>query len=103
MGNPRRSSTASTSTSASNNQAQQAGSLTTSQGLQYIPLTEAQRLQQRIQQLAARIQQLEDALARSHSMNTTQTHPLLVQELLQMKNVFNSLVIQSGGQPPSSS
>jgi len=39
--------------------------------------------------MSARIRQLEDALAVSHSMTSTGTHPLLQRDLLQMKSVID--------------
>ncbi|RDB15770.1 putative transcriptional regulatory protein C1F7.11c [Hypsizygus marmoreus] len=60
------------------------GSLTTGKGNRFV-LANTEALHEKINQLSNRVRQLEDALAQSHSMNSSYTHPLLTEELLQIK------------------
>ncbi|KIK61560.1 hypothetical protein GYMLUDRAFT_96415 [Collybiopsis luxurians FD-317 M1] len=60
------------------------GSLTTGKGNRFV-LANTEDLHDKISQLATRVRQLEDALAHSHSMSTSHPHPLLSEELLQIK------------------
>jgi len=48
-------------------------------------LANTQELHEKISLLANRIRELEDGLAQSHSINSSDTHPLLIEELLQIK------------------
>ncbi|VDC04953.1 unnamed protein product [Peniophora sp. CBMAI 1063] len=60
------------------------GSLTTGQGNRFI-LANSEVLHDKIHELAARVRQLEDALRESHSYVSKDRHPLLTDELLQIK------------------
>ncbi|KAF9078127.1 fungal-specific transcription factor domain-containing protein [Rhodocollybia butyracea] len=60
------------------------GSLTTGKGNRFV-LANTEDLHDKISQLATRVRQLEDALAHSHSMSSPQPHPLLSDDLLQIK------------------
>ncbi|KAF5369213.1 hypothetical protein D9757_010030 [Collybiopsis confluens] len=60
------------------------GSLTTGKGNRFV-LANTEDLHDKISQLATRVRQLEDALAHSHSMSSPQPHPLLSEDLLQIK------------------
>lgn len=48
-------------------------------------LANTESLHEKINQLSNRVRQLEDALAQSHSLNSNFPHPLLSEELLQIK------------------
>lgn len=48
-------------------------------------LANTEDLHDKISQLATRVRQLEDALAHSHGMSSLHPHPLLSEELLQIK------------------
>ncbi|KAJ3827826.1 fungal-specific transcription factor domain-containing protein [Lentinula raphanica] len=60
------------------------GSLTTGKGNRFV-LANTEDLHDKISQLATRVRQLEDALAHSHRISSSQPHPLLSDELLQIK------------------
>ncbi|KAK0467253.1 fungal-specific transcription factor domain-containing protein [Desarmillaria tabescens] len=60
------------------------GSLTTGKGNRFV-LANTEALHDKIGQLSTRVRQLEDALAESHSLNSPHPHPLLSEELLQIK------------------
>ncbi|KAK0202815.1 fungal-specific transcription factor domain-containing protein [Desarmillaria ectypa] len=60
------------------------GSLTTGKGNRFV-LANTEALHDKIGQLSTRVRQLEDALAESHSLNSPRPHPLLSEELLQIK------------------
>ncbi|KAF8661287.1 hypothetical protein AX16_001386 [Volvariella volvacea WC 439] len=60
------------------------GSLTTGQGNRFV-LASTQELHEKISELCIRIRELEDALRESHMQHTTEQHPLLTPELLQIK------------------
>ncbi|KAF9078142.1 hypothetical protein BDP27DRAFT_1310847 [Rhodocollybia butyracea] len=60
------------------------GSLTTGKGNRFV-LANTEDFLDEIGQLATRVRQLEDALAHSHSMSSPQPHPLLSEDLLQIK------------------
>jgi hypothetical protein len=60
------------------------GSLTTGKGNRFV-LANTEDLHDKISQLATRVRQLEDALAHSHSMSSLHPHPLLSEDLLQIK------------------
>ncbi|KAH7873029.1 fungal-specific transcription factor domain-containing protein [Lentinula edodes] len=60
------------------------GSLTTGKGNRFV-LANTEDLHDKISQLATRVRQLEDALAHSHSISSSQPHPLLSDDLLQIK------------------
>ncbi|KAJ3994298.1 fungal-specific transcription factor domain-containing protein [Lentinula boryana] len=60
------------------------GSLTTGKGNRFV-LANTEDLHDKISQLATRVRQLEDALAHSHSISSPQPHPLLSDDLLQIK------------------
>ncbi|KAI0321025.1 fungal-specific transcription factor domain-containing protein [Amylostereum chailletii] len=60
------------------------GSLTTGKGNRFI-LANTEVLHEKIGQLASRVRQLEDALSESHSYYARDRHPLLTDELLQIK------------------
>ncbi|KAK7056210.1 hypothetical protein VNI00_002762 [Paramarasmius palmivorus] len=60
------------------------GSLTTGKGNRFV-LANTEVLHDKITELASRVRTLEDALADSHSMTSLHTHPLLSDELLQIK------------------
>ncbi|GLB43428.1 putative fungal specific transcription factor [Lyophyllum shimeji] len=60
------------------------GSLTTGKGNRFV-LANTESLHEKINQLSNRVRQLEDALAQSHALHSNFTHPLLTQELLQIK------------------
>jgi hypothetical protein len=48
-------------------------------------LANTESLHEKINQLSNRVRQLEDALAQSHALNSNFSHPLLSEELLQIK------------------
>ena len=48
-------------------------------------LASTQELHEKISQLANRVRELEDALRSSHAQHTSDVHPLLTEELLQIK------------------
>lgn len=48
-------------------------------------LASTEVLHEKIGQLATRVRQLEDALSDSHKLTSNQPHPLLSEELLQIK------------------
>jgi hypothetical protein len=48
-------------------------------------LANTEALHDKINELSNRVRHLEDALARSHAANSTYPHPLLTEELLQIK------------------
>lgn len=60
------------------------GCLTTGQGNRFV-LASTTELHEKINQLGNRVRQLEDALRASHSQLSTETHPLLVDDLLRIK------------------
>ncbi|KAI6044218.1 fungal-specific transcription factor domain-containing protein [Pisolithus marmoratus] len=60
------------------------GSLTTGQGNRFV-LASTTELHDKISELCNRVRQLEDALRLSHSMVSAERHPLLSEELLQIK------------------
>ncbi|PFH45910.1 hypothetical protein AMATHDRAFT_70915 [Amanita thiersii Skay4041] len=60
------------------------GSLTTGKGNRFV-LANTEALHEKINELANRVRQLEDALRESHSLNSSESHPLLCEELLQIK------------------
>ncbi|EAU90340.1 hypothetical protein CC1G_09022 [Coprinopsis cinerea okayama7 len=60
------------------------GSLTTGKGNRFV-LANTEVLHDKINLLANRVRALEDALAQSHSLNSNGVHPLLTEELLQIK------------------
>ncbi|KAA1468740.1 hypothetical protein DENSPDRAFT_834151 [Dentipellis sp. KUC8613] len=60
------------------------GSLTTGKGNRFI-LANTEVLHDKIGQLSTRVRQLEDALAESHSYHASERHPLLSDDLLQIK------------------
>jgi hypothetical protein len=51
-----------------------------------IVIANTEVLHDKINQLANRVRQLEDALAAAHAMNTLEPHPLLQGDLLSIKN-----------------
>ncbi|EEB94951.1 hypothetical protein MPER_06158, partial [Moniliophthora perniciosa FA553] len=59
-------------------------SLTTGKGNRFV-LANTEVLHDKITELATRVRTLEDALAQSHSINSLHPHPLLSEELLQIK------------------
>ncbi|TFK74898.1 hypothetical protein BDN72DRAFT_758817 [Pluteus cervinus] len=61
------------------------GSLTTGKGNRFV-LANTEVLHDKISQLASRIRQLEDALGKSHSLNSPHPHPLLSDDLLRIKH-----------------
>ncbi|KZV61636.1 hypothetical protein PENSPDRAFT_759311 [Peniophora sp. CONT] len=60
------------------------GSLTTGKGNRFI-LANTEVLHEKIHVLASRVRQLEDALRDAHAYKTNERHPLLTDELLQIK------------------
>jgi hypothetical protein len=48
-------------------------------------LANTQELHEKISILASRVRELEDGLAQSHALNSNESHPLLRDELLQIK------------------
>jgi benzoyl-CoA reductase/2-hydroxyglutaryl-CoA dehydratase subunit BcrC/BadD/HgdB len=60
------------------------GSLTTGKGNRFI-LANTEVLHEKISELSNRVRELEDALARSHSLHTHEPHPLLREDLLSIK------------------
>ena len=48
-------------------------------------LANTETLHEKINELANRVRSLEDALAQSHSLNSNDVHPLLSDDLLQIK------------------
>ena len=54
-------------------------------GVSRFILANTEQLHDKINQLATRVRQLEDALAHSHSMGSAMPHPLLSDDLLQIK------------------
>ncbi|KAG6330355.1 hypothetical protein ID866_8734, partial [Astraeus odoratus] len=60
------------------------GSLTTGQGNRFV-LATTPELHEKISELSIRVRQLEDALRHSHSIVSTDRHPLLTDDLLQIK------------------
>ncbi|KAF9443665.1 hypothetical protein P691DRAFT_737567 [Macrolepiota fuliginosa MF-IS2] len=60
------------------------GSLTTGKGNRFV-LANTEILHEKINQLANRVRQLEDALLESHHRSSDQPHPLLSDDLLQIK------------------
>ncbi|KAF9221421.1 hypothetical protein BS17DRAFT_803536 [Gyrodon lividus] len=60
------------------------GSLTTGQGNRFV-LASTQELHEKISDLCNRVRELEDALRSSHSLVSPDKHPLLTDELLQIK------------------
>ncbi|KAF7439934.1 hypothetical protein PC9H_000271 [Pleurotus ostreatus] len=61
------------------------GSLITGQGTRFV-LADTEKLHQKIGQMSDRIRQLEDALFVLQSSLTSETHPLLTRDLLQIKS-----------------
>ncbi|KAF8495572.1 fungal-specific transcription factor domain-containing protein [Russula emetica] len=64
------------------------GSLVTGQGTRFV-LADTDRLHNKITGMSARIRQLEDALEVSHSMTSSDTHPLLQRDFLQVKSIID--------------
>ncbi|KAK7445467.1 hypothetical protein VKT23_014886 [Stygiomarasmius scandens] len=60
------------------------GSLTTGKGNRFV-LANTEVLHDKIGELATRVRQLEDALAESHGRSSMHSHPLLSEQLLQIK------------------
>ncbi|KAG9312894.1 hypothetical protein JVU11DRAFT_6327 [Chiua virens] len=60
------------------------GSLTTGQGNRFV-LASTQELHEKISVLCNRVRELEDALRHSHSLIASDRHPLLAEDLLQLK------------------
>ncbi|KAI9064180.1 hypothetical protein FKP32DRAFT_1570746 [Trametes sanguinea] len=60
------------------------GSLTTGKGNRFV-LASTQDLHEKINQLASRVRDLEDALRTSHAQHSPEPHPLLSEELLRIK------------------
>ncbi|KAI8996345.1 hypothetical protein BD414DRAFT_408664 [Trametes punicea] len=60
------------------------GSLTTGKGNRFV-LASTQDLHEKINQLANRVRDLEDALRASHALHSMEPHPLLSEELLRIK------------------
>ncbi|KAM5532910.1 hypothetical protein V8D89_013462 [Ganoderma adspersum] len=60
------------------------GSLTTGKGNRFV-LASTQDLHEKINQLANRVRELEDALRASHALHSLESHPLLSDELLRIK------------------
>ncbi|KIL65536.1 hypothetical protein M378DRAFT_10667 [Amanita muscaria Koide BX008] len=60
------------------------GSLTTGRGNRFV-LANTEALHDKINELANRVRQLEDALQTSHALNSSEIHTLLTPELLQIK------------------
>ncbi|KAF8343443.1 hypothetical protein F5887DRAFT_972939 [Amanita rubescens] len=60
------------------------GSLTTGRGNRFV-LANTESLHDKISELANRVRQLEDALHESHSIHSSEQHPLLADDLLQIK------------------
>ncbi|KAF8627682.1 hypothetical protein AX15_004301 [Amanita polypyramis BW_CC] len=61
-----------------------AGSLTTGRGNRFV-LANTEVLHDKINELANRVRQLEDALEASHSLHSLEPHPLLTDDLLRIK------------------
>lgn len=59
-------------------------------------LANTETLHEKINVLASRVRHLEDALAQSHSLNSTETHPLLTEELLQIKRPLERERVETG-------
>ncbi|KAI9450548.1 fungal-specific transcription factor domain-containing protein [Russula earlei] len=64
------------------------GSLVTGQGTRFV-LADTDRLHNKITEMSARIRQLEDGLAMSHSGVSRDPHPLLQRDLLQIKSIID--------------
>ncbi|OBZ66412.1 GTP-binding protein Rho3 [Grifola frondosa] len=60
------------------------GSLTTGKGNRFV-LASTQDLHEKINQLATRVRELEDALRVSHGLHSLESHPLLSEDLLRIK------------------
>ncbi|KAF8074745.1 hypothetical protein FPV67DRAFT_1408589 [Lyophyllum atratum] len=60
------------------------GSLTTGKGNRFV-LANTESLHEKINQLSNRVRQLEDALSQSHALHSSFSHPLLTDDLLQIK------------------
>ncbi|KAG6897386.1 hypothetical protein C0992_002048 [Termitomyces sp. T32_za158] len=60
------------------------GSLTTGKGNRFV-LANTEVLHEKINQLSNRVRSLEDALAQSYAVHSNFPHPLLAEELLQIK------------------
>ncbi|KAI0820381.1 fungal-specific transcription factor domain-containing protein [Trametes gibbosa] len=60
------------------------GSLTTGKGNRFV-LASTQDLHEKINQLANRVRDLEDALRASHALHSMESHPLLSEDLLRIK------------------
>ncbi|THH15615.1 hypothetical protein EW146_g4890 [Bondarzewia mesenterica] len=60
------------------------GSLTTGQGNRFV-LASTQELHEKITELCTRVRELEDALRVSHKQTSSETHPLLSDDLLRVK------------------
>ncbi|KAI0080184.1 hypothetical protein K474DRAFT_1590475 [Panus rudis PR-1116 ss-1] len=74
------------------------GSLTTGKGNRFV-LASTQDLHEKIQELATRVRELEDALRSSHARYTAEPHPLLSEELLRIKAPIQreNLSLQTNG------
>ena len=61
-------------------------------------LADTDRLHNKITEMSARIRQLEDGLAVSHSTTSSDSHPLLQRDLLQIKSIIDlhSAIEQAG-------
>ncbi|KAL0953461.1 hypothetical protein HGRIS_004693 [Hohenbuehelia grisea] len=76
-----------------------AGSLTTGKGNRFV-LANTEVLHDKIGQLSTRVRQLEDALAQSHAMVSNERHPLLSEDLLQIKRPLERDVDSPPHPPP---
>ncbi|KAI0763745.1 fungal-specific transcription factor domain-containing protein [Trametes elegans] len=73
------------------------GSLTTGKGNRFV-LASTQDLHEKINQLANRVRDLEDALRTSHAQHSVETHPLLSEDLLRIKApIQRENLINTGG------
>ena len=52
-------------------------------------LADTDRLHNKITEMSARIRQLEDALAVSHTLTSSDTHPLLQRDMLRIKSIID--------------
>ncbi|CDO73245.1 hypothetical protein BN946_scf185008.g7 [Trametes cinnabarina] len=82
------------------------GSLTTGKGNRFV-LASTQDLHEKINQLANRVRDLEDALRISHAQHSLEPHPLLTEELLRIKapiqreNLINTGTINGNSEEQS--
>ncbi|KAH9914938.1 uncharacterized protein B0H18DRAFT_1087702 [Fomitopsis serialis] len=74
------------------------GHLTTGKGNRYV-LANTGALHDKITQLSSRVRQLEDALKQAHGMSSLEPHPLLTEELKQIKRPLER---ESQGEQPQS-